>query len=96
MAAGRRGTPEQETRGVSHDSGTSVNRNGNNRDAEKAARNLAMVLIDRFKKLSGSPVESGLDNVDKCLQIFLDYSLSSSQKLKLLHNVLQRDKKVLC
>ena len=60
---------------------------------DKIARNVAMRLKDRDKKFSAALGESWMEFVDEYLQIGRDYSLSPTQKLQYMHNILSGDAK---
>ena len=61
--------------------------------AESVAHNVSMRLKDSDKTFSRDLGDSWMEYVDDYLQLCRDYSLSPSQKLQYLHNLLQGDAK---
>ena len=97
VAAGRRSrsnAPGSSRRGLSQPTSQSTNvTSPNHTSSEKVAHNVAMRLKDKDKKFSGDLGESWMEYVDDYLQLCRDYSLSPTQKLQDLHNLLRGDAK---
>ena len=61
--------------------------------SDRIAHNVAMRLKENDKKFSGELGQSWMEFVDEYLQMCRDYSLSPTQRLQYLHNLLRGDAK---
>ena len=97
VAAGcrsRSNAPGSSRRGLSQPISQSTNvTSPNHTSSEKVAHNVAVRLKDKEKKFSGDLGESWMEYVNDYLQLCRDYSLSPTQKLHYLHNLLRGDAK---